>query len=56
MGRTCLSTWDEDFTCRRAMCYDLLESVENENLTDILFSDEATSHVCGKMHRHNSRI
>ncbi|PSN43372.1 hypothetical protein C0J52_23092 [Blattella germanica] len=46
-----------DFACRRAMCYDLLESVENENLMDnILFSDEVTIHVCGKVHRHNSRI
>ncbi|PSN35774.1 hypothetical protein C0J52_20632, partial [Blattella germanica] len=52
----CLSTWDEDFACRRAMCYDLLESVENDNLMDILFSDEATFHGCGKMDRHNSRI
>ncbi|PSN35146.1 hypothetical protein C0J52_20035 [Blattella germanica] len=33
------------------MCYDLLESV-----IDILFSDEATFHVCGKMHRRNSQI
>ncbi|KAJ4442466.1 hypothetical protein ANN_04052 [Periplaneta americana] len=38
------------------MCYDLLEPVQNENLMDILFSDEATFHVCGKVHRHNSRI
>ncbi|PSN52844.1 hypothetical protein C0J52_17937 [Blattella germanica] len=38
------------------MCYDLLESVENEHLKDILFSDEATFNVCWKMHKHNIRI
>ncbi|PSN41609.1 hypothetical protein C0J52_26208 [Blattella germanica] len=48
----CLSTWGEDLACRPAMCYDDLESVENENLIDnILFSD-----VCGKMEGHNSRM
>ena len=47
---------DEDFAWRRAMCYDILAAVENENLLDILFSDEATFHVCEKVHRHYSRM
>ncbi|PSN31996.1 hypothetical protein C0J52_27401 [Blattella germanica] len=38
------------------MCYDLLESVANDNLMDILFSDEVTFHVCEHMDRHNCRI
>ena len=48
---------EEDHASCKAMCHDLLESVEHENLMDnILFSDEATFHVCGLVNRHNSRI
>ena len=39
------------------MCYDLLDTVRNENLIQhVLFSDEATFHSCGHVKRHNSRI
>ncbi|KAJ4430407.1 hypothetical protein ANN_22623 [Periplaneta americana] len=39
------------------MCYDLMEAVNNDNLMEhILFSDEATFHTCGTVHRHNCRM
>lgn len=47
----------EDYAARRAMCYDLCEAADRENLMGhILFTDEATFHVCGRVHRHNCRI
>ena len=47
----------EDYAARCAMCYDLCEAAEREHLMDnILFSDEATFHICGMVNRHNCRI
>lgn len=47
----------EDYAARRAMCYDLCEAAERDHLMDnILFSDEATFHICGMVNRHNCRI
>ena len=47
----------EDYAARRAMCYDLCEAAEPEHLMDnILFSDEATFHICGMVNRQNCRI
>ncbi|KAJ4435437.1 hypothetical protein ANN_18052 [Periplaneta americana] len=44
----------EDSAARRAMCYDLCEAADWENLMGhILFTDEATFHVCGRVHRHH---
>ena len=42
-----------DYTARMAMCHDLIEAVNNENLlAHVLFSDNATFHTCS----HNSSI
>lgn len=47
----------EDYAAREAMCFDLLEAANNEDLMqNILFSDEATFHICGNVHKHNCRI
>ena len=47
----------EDYAARRTMCYDLCEAAEGELLMDnILFSDEATFHICGMVNGHNCRI
>ena len=47
----------EDYAARRAMCYDLCEAAVREHLMDnILFSDEATFHICEMVNRHNCRI
>ena len=49
--------YEEDKAGRQAMCYDLLEAVENDNLMQhVMFSDEATFHTCGHVNRHNCRI
>lgn len=48
---------EEDHAARAAMCHDLLEAVDEENLMNhVMFSDEATFHVCGVVNRHNCRI
>ncbi|PSN35948.1 hypothetical protein C0J52_25095, partial [Blattella germanica] len=48
---------EEDYAARKAVCYDLMEAVNNENLFEhILFSDEATFLTCGKVNKHNCRI
>lgn len=48
---------EEDYPRRAAMCAELVEQINNDNLMDhILFSDEATFHTCGKINRHNCRI
>ena len=48
---------DEDYAVRQAMCYDLLDAVRIENLMQhVLFSDEATFHMCGHVNRHNCWI
>lgn len=48
---------DEDNACRQAMCMDLVEAVNNDNLLgNILFSDEARFHVCGLVNKHNCRV
>ena len=48
---------DEDFACRRAMCYDLLETVENENLMETFYSlKKPLSMFVGKSDRHSSQI
>ena len=48
---------EEDYAARKAVCYDLMEAVNNENLFEhILSSDEATFHTCGKVNKHNCRI
>ena len=47
----------EDYAARRAMCYDLCEAAEREHLMEnILFSNEATVHICGMVNHHNCRI
>jgi hypothetical protein len=39
------------------MCADLVDKMQNDSLMDhILFDDEAISHICGRIDRHNSRI
>ena len=43
---------NEDYAAHRAVYYDLMKVVNNENLLDhILFSDEATFHTCGKINK-----
>lgn len=48
---------EEDYPRRSAMCAYLIDQIQSANLLDnILFSDEATFHMCGKNNRHNCRI
>lgn len=48
---------DKDYTVREDMCYDLLQTVINENLMEhVPFSDDAKFHVCGTFNRYNCRI
>ena len=48
---------EEDYPNRAARCAEFVDQIENDNLlNDILFSDEATFHTCGKVNRHNCRI
>ncbi|PSN54046.1 hypothetical protein C0J52_14568 [Blattella germanica] len=48
---------EEDYAARKAVPYNLMEAVNNENLFEhIVFSDEATFHTCGKVNKHNCRI
>ena len=45
---------EEDLAQRVVMCVDFLVANEERNiLNHILFSDEATYHICGKINRHN---
>ncbi|KAJ4437532.1 hypothetical protein ANN_17677 [Periplaneta americana] len=47
----------EDYAARRAMCYDVMQDVNNKNIIQhILFSNEATFHICGKVNKDNCRI
>lgn len=47
----------EDYAAREAMCADLVQAAEEEQLmNNVLFSDEATFHTCGVVNRHNCRI
>jgi len=46
-----------DFMQRAQMCTELLRLWNLEDLkSNIIFSDEAVFHVCGRVNRHNSRI
>lgn len=57
--RCCVSCWRRSHTSCRffTMCIDLLTANEDRNiLAHVLFSDEATFHICGKVNRHNCRI
>ncbi|XP_049959583.1 uncharacterized protein LOC126477561 [Schistocerca serialis cubense] len=47
----------EDYAARQAVCHELLQAVENDNLMqNVLFNDEAIFHTCGHVNRHNCRI
>ena len=47
----------EEYAACMVMCHDLIEAENDEYLlVHILFSDEATSHTCGFINRHSSRI
>ena len=49
--------YEDEKAAKQAMCHDLLEAVENDNLMQhVMFSDEATFHTCGHVNRHNCRI
>jgi hypothetical protein len=44
----------EDYLRRAAMCAELIDQIQNDSLMDnILFSDVATFHICGKIIGHN---
>jgi hypothetical protein len=43
----------DDYPRRAAMCAELIDQIQNDSLMDILFSDEATFHICGKINGHN---
>lgn len=48
---------DEAYASREAVCFDLFEAANNEELMqNILFSDEGTFHTCGNINKHNCRI
>jgi hypothetical protein len=48
----------DDRDNRKTFAMDILQRVDNDPsfLSRVLFSDEATFHVCGKVNRHNCRI
>jgi hypothetical protein len=47
-----------DGPLRKAFAIDMLERIENDQnfLKNVVFSDEATFHISGKVNRHNCRI
>ena len=48
---------EEDYPKRSDMCASLLQKIRDEDLLDhVMFSDEATFHLCAKVNRHNCRI
>ena len=54
--QVCHGLTEEDYPARAAMCAELIDQIQDANLLDnILFSDEATFHTCGKVNRRNCR-
>lgn len=49
---------DNDYTTRVDSCSLLIERIDNDNrfLSNVIFSDEATFHISGRVNRHNCRI
>ena len=49
---------DDDYTARVDGCNLLIEKIDNDNrfLSNLIFSDEATFHISGRVNRHNCRI
>ena len=48
---------DNDYAARKAMCCELLNLMETENLLENLcYSDEAMFHLCGSVNKHNCRF
>ena len=49
---------DDDYTARVDGCNLLIEKIDNDNrfLSNLIFSDEATFHMSGRVNRHNCRI
>ena len=47
-----------DYAARMDGCNALIWNIDNDNrfLTNIIFSDEATFHISGRVNRHNCRI
>jgi len=47
-----------DYTARVDGCNLVIEKIENDNrfLSNVIFSDEATFHISGRVNRHNCRI
>jgi hypothetical protein len=48
---------EECYPRREAVCAELVDRIQNDNLKNhILFSDEATFHICSKINRRNCRM
>ncbi|PSN54229.1 hypothetical protein C0J52_09258, partial [Blattella germanica] len=47
----------EDCVARKAMCYDLVQAAESQNLMEnILLNHESKFHICGFVYKNNCRI
>ena len=49
---------DDDYSARVDSCNLLIDKIDNGNrfLSNLIFSDEATFHISGRVNRHNCRI
>lgn len=49
---------EEDYYARLTFCHQFNEKLCNDDafVSNLLFSDEATFHISGKVNRHNCRI
>ena len=48
---------DTDKPARHEFCTDMLEKLEDDGFDDrLVFSDEVTFHLSGKVNKHNTRI
>ena len=49
--------YEDDYAARLTMCEQLVDSIENNGYLDKLcYSDEATFHTSGHIHKHNCRL
>ena len=48
----------DDYLCRAAFAEEILQRIDDDNdyLNSVVFSDEATFHVSGKVNKHNIQI
>lgn len=48
--------YEDDYAARQTMCEQLVALIDDNNLENLCFSDEATFHTSGHVHKHNFRL